>query len=98
MQNYICNKNVHIQIVEPHNHRVTASKPAVKTTKYYLVAGLATVHKDCPLQIWDRFLQQAKDTLNLLRISRANTKISAYKDLHGTFDFNQMPLAPFGTK
>ena len=98
VQKYIREENVRIQIVEPHNHRVNAAEPAVKTTKYHLVAGLATVHKDCPLQIWDRFLQQAEDTLNLLRTSRTNTKISAYEDLHGAFDFNRTPMAPFGTK
>ncbi len=98
VQNYIRKESVRIQLVKPHNHRVNAAEPAVKTTKYHLVAGLATGHKYCPLQIWDKFLQQDKDTLNLLRTSRTNAKISAYEDLHGAFDFNQMPMAPFGTK
>ncbi len=56
------------------------------------------VHKDCPLQIWDKFLQQAEDTLNLLQTSRTNAKISAYEDPHDAFDFNRTPMAPFGTK
>ncbi len=51
VQNYIREENVQIQIVKPHNHCVNAAEPTVKTTKYHLVAGLATVHKDCPLQI-----------------------------------------------
>ncbi len=76
MQNYICKENVQIQIVEPHNHRVNTFEPAVKTTKYHLVAGLATVHTDCPLQIWDKFLHQAEGMLNMLRTSRANANIS----------------------
>ncbi len=98
MKNYICKENVRTQIVEPHNHHVNASEPAIKTTKYHLIAGLATVHKDCPLQLWDKFLQQAEDTLNMLRMSRANTRLSAYEDLHRAFNFNCMPMAPFGTK
>ena len=47
---------------------------------------------------WDRLLQQALITLNLLRSSRANPKLSAYAYLHGVFDFNKTPLAPPGTK
>ena len=32
-----------IQLVEPHNHRVNAAEPAVKTAKYHFIASLATV-------------------------------------------------------
>ncbi len=51
MQNFICEKNVRIQIAEPHNHCVNVSEPAAKTAKYHLIAGLAVVHIDCPLQL-----------------------------------------------
>jgi hypothetical protein len=37
-------------------------------------------------------------TLNLLRGSRINPKLSAYAQLHGAFDYNKTPLAPPGTK
>jgi hypothetical protein len=36
-------------------------------------------------------------TLNLLRKSRINLRISAYAQLNGHFDFNRTPLAPPGT-
>eukprot|EP00978_Attheya_sp_CCMP212_P006283 scaffold14236_cov54-Attheya_sp.AAC.5 len=37
-------------------------------------------------------------SLNLLRGSRLNPKLSAYAQVHGAFDFNRTPLAPPGTK
>ena len=37
-------------------------------------------------------------TLNLLRTSRRNKKITAYEELYGKFDWNKTPLAPLGTK
>jgi hypothetical protein len=37
-------------------------------------------------------------TLNLLRHSRINPQLSAYTQLHGTFNFNKTPLAPPGTR
>ena len=51
-----------------------------------------------PLCNWCRLLQQAKLTLNLLRPSRLNPKLSAYAQLEGAFDFNRTPLAPPGTR
>ncbi len=56
VQNYICEENVCIQLIEPHNHCANTSEPAVKTTKYHIIAELAMVYKDCPLQLWDKFL------------------------------------------
>ena len=37
-------------------------------------------------------------TLNLLRTSRLNNKLSAYEQLEGTYDFNRRPMAPLGIK
>ena len=37
-------------------------------------------------------------TLNLLRKSRINPKLSAFSQMEGAFDFNKTPLAPVGKK
>ena len=50
------------------------------------------------MQLWCRVLQQAELTLNLLRLSRLNPKLSAYAHLEGAFDFNRTPLVPPGVK
>ena len=36
-------------------------------------------------------------TLNLLRTSLINPKLSAYSQLWGPFDFNRTPITPLGT-
>ena len=51
-----------------------------------------------PLSEWDRFLEQANITLNLLRSARSNPKLSAYAYMFGEFDFAATTLAPPGTK
>jgi hypothetical protein len=37
-------------------------------------------------------------TLNMLRRSRINPKLSAYTQIIGVFDYNRTPLAPIGTR
>jgi hypothetical protein len=59
--------NVHL--VPPHNHRINAAGHAIATFKEHFIVGLATVNKDCPLQLWDEFLPQIELTLNLLGFS-----------------------------
>ena len=41
---------------------------------------------------------QAVLTLNLMRLSRINPKLSAWEQLYGVYDFNATPIAPPGTK
>ena len=84
---FVAYQQTTIQLVEPHNHRVNAAEVAVKTAKYHFIASLATVASECPLQLWCSFLPQVETSLNLLRTSRQNRAISAYKDLHGAFDY-----------
>ena len=50
------------------------------------------------LNLWDRTRPQAELTLNLLRGSRINPKLSAWEQLNGRYDFNATPIAPPGIK
>jgi hypothetical protein len=50
------------------------------------------------MHLWDLTIPQAEITLNLLRGSRINPRLSAYEQLHGHFDFNATPIAPPGVK
>jgi hypothetical protein len=86
------------QLVEPHNHRVNAAERAIRTFKNHLIAGLASTDPRFPIALWDKLLTQAVLTLNLLRTSRLNPKLSAYAQLYGQFDFNRTPLAPPGIR
>ena len=95
---FILKKKFKIHLVEPHNHRVNATKAAVKAAKCHVVSGLATVDILFPLRLWCKFIPQMEMTMNMLRTSRPDSKISAYKDMEGAFDWNRTPLAPLGSK
>ena len=69
-----------------------------KPFKAHFTAGLALVDPDFPVSEWDRLLEQAFLTLNLLRASRVNPSLSSYAYLNGNFNFTSTPLAPPGTK
>ena len=86
------------QLVPPHRHRANAAECSIQTFKNHFKAGIASLDPDFPLNEWDRLLEQCFDTLNMLRASRTNPKISAYIALEGIFDFNKTPLAPPGTR
>ena len=82
----------------PHNHRRNSADRAIQTFKNHFIAGLASTDPNFPLSNWCRLRPQAELTLNLLRPSPLNSKLSAYAQLEGTFDFNRTPLAPPGTR
>ena len=98
LRDYLRSEDVEYQLVPPHIHRRNASKRAICTFKNHFIAGLASTDPNFPLSNWCRLLPQAKLTLNLLRASRLNPKLSAYAQLEGTFDFTRTPLAPPGTR
>lgn len=91
-------KQVDYQLVPPNHHRNNLAERAIQTWKHHFKAGLATVDPAYPLSEWDRLIEQANITLNLLRSSRANPNLSAYAYLFGQFNFQVTPLAPPGTK
>ena len=90
--------NIQYQLVPPHIHRRNAAERAIQTFKGHFMAGLATCHSKFPIREWDRLIEQAELTLNLLRTSRVNPKLSAWAYVNGPFDFNATPVAPPGTK
>ena len=86
------------QLVPPHQHRQNAAEKAIRTLKNHLLSGIATCDPTYPIEEWDRLLPQCELTLNLLRTSRINSKLSAWAYLFGTYNFNRCPVAPPGTK
>ena len=90
--------DVEFQLVPPHIHRRNAAEHAIQSFKHHFLAILATCDPRFPISEWDRLLDQAETTLNLLRNSRINPKLSSFAYLFGNFDFNATPIAPPGTK
>eukprot|EP00978_Attheya_sp_CCMP212_P038542 scaffold191999_cov45-Attheya_sp.AAC.1 len=79
-------------------HRQNNAEHAIQTFKNHFLAGLCTVDTSFPLQLWDRMLQQANLTLNMLRQSRLHPQISAHCHIAGEFNYDATPIAPPGTK
>ena len=89
---------VDIELVPSRQHRRNTAQRAIRTFKNHFLAGLATCNSDFPLREWDRLLDKAELTLNLLRYSRINPSLSAWAYLFGNFDFNKSPLLPPNTR
>ena len=79
-------------------YRRNATEQSIRNFKKYFKAGLATTEEFFPMQLWCRLLPQACNTLNLMRHSRMNPKISAETQLNGAFDYNHTPLELTGYK
>ena len=98
MQTAFNNEKVQYNFVPPHNHRANAAERAIQTFKSHFISGLSGLDPKFPIKQWDRLIQQANFTLNLLHSARLNLKLSAHAFVHGNFDFTSTPLAPPGTK
>ena len=87
-----------VQLVPPHNHRQNLAERAIQTYKNHFIAGLSGADPSFPLALWDTLIPQANLTLNLLRSSRINPKLSAHAQIFGQYDYNATPIAPPGCK
>jgi hypothetical protein len=96
LQHAMRQENIDYQLVPPNVHRCNAVERAIWTFKNHFIAGLCSVNPNFPLQLWDRLLPQATTTLNLLRSSWLNPRLSAEAQLNGAFDYNHTPLTPPG--
>jgi hypothetical protein len=98
LKSYLHDTNIAFQLVPPYSHRRNAAERAILSFKDPLIAGICSTDKAFPMHLWDRLLPQAVITLNMLRIYRINTKLSASTYIDGQYDYNRAPLAPSGTR
>ena len=98
LKEYMLDEKINYQLVPPHDHQRNAAERAIRTAKNHFIAGLCSTDPNFPMSQWDQLLPQAELTLNLLRGSRINPKLSAYEQLFGRYDFNRTPIAPPGIK
>ena len=97
-KSFLRKSKIDFQLVPPGSHRRNAAERAIQTFKDHFIAGLCSTDPNFPLALWDKLLPQAQHSLNLLRTSRINSKLSAYAQIWGQFDFNRTPFAPPGTR
>jgi hypothetical protein len=86
--------DIQFQLAPPHMYRRNAAERAIQTFKNHFIAGLYSVDPNFPLRLWDGMLPQATITLNIMRQSRLNPKLSTFSQLYGNYEFNQAPMAP----
>ena len=98
LKDFITASSLDVQLVPPHLHRRNSAERAIRTFKSHFISILCGTDPSFPINLWDKLLPQAILTLNLLRTSRINLKLSAYSQVWGPFDYNRTPLAPLGTK
>jgi hypothetical protein len=95
---YLHQQDITFQLVPSYSHRRNLAERAIRSFKDHLIAGLCSTGKSFPMHLWDRLLPQAVMTLNMLRTSRINLKLSAATHIFGQYDFNRAPMAPPGTR
>ena len=79
-------------------HRTNKAERAIQTWKDHFIATLATTDPDCPVFLWEDFIEQTELTLNSMRASKTHPLLSAWEALCGKFDIMATPIAPLGTK
>jgi hypothetical protein len=90
--------HVNYQLVLPHNNRRNAAGKSIGAWKNHFIAGFSSMVPNFPMHLWCRLIPQATTTLNLLRQSRMNPRLSDEAQHNGAFDFNKSPMAPPGTR
>ena len=90
--------DIDFPLTPPHLHRCNASESAICTFKNNCIARICCTDETIPLILWDKFPPQCLITLNLLRDSLINPKLSSYAQIHGDFYFNRTPHVPTQTQ
>jgi hypothetical protein len=98
LKDYLYRRDIRFELVPPYSHIRNSAEQAIRSFKDHLIAGLCSRDKSFPMHLWDRILPQAAITLNVLRTSRINPKLSAATHIYGQYDFNRAPLAPPGAR
>ena len=91
-------ENICLQLVEPHNHHVNASKHTIQTFKDHVIAGLCAADRQFLLQLWHKLLPQTQHSLNMLWTPYKDPSKSGHEILEGAFNFNQPPWVTPGAK
>ena len=87
-------QEVQYQLALPHEHRSNTAEWAIHLAKNHLAAGWWSMDPDFPMHLWDKTIPQVELTLNLLRRSQVNPKLSSWDQRHGRNNFNRTPIAP----
>ena len=96
--NMLRDQGLAVQLALPCNHRKNISEHTIQTCKNHLIAGISGADPSFPMTLWDELIPQANITINLLRNSRINPKLSTCAQICGQLYCNKTLLAPPGCK
>ena len=94
----INDKNLSYQVASPGDHRLLPVERAIQTFKNHFISILYGADRTFPANQWDRLLPQTVMTLNMVRRSRINPRLSAYQQIWGNYDFAKHPMGIAGCK
>jgi hypothetical protein len=83
----IKDKGIDFQLASPNDHRLNPAERAIQTFKNHLIAILHGCDKRFPVWLWCQIIPQVVMTLNMLRRSRINPRLSAHTQIFGVFDY-----------
>ena len=98
LKQFLTDERVAFQLTPQGIHRRNTAERAIRTAKNHFIAGLCTVNPKFPLYLWDKLLPQAELTMNMLRGSRMNPKLSAWDQVGGVYAYNSTSIGPPGTR
>ena len=91
-------RQVNWHLFPPGMHIRNDPERAIKTFNNHFKAGLDTTNELLPMHLWCIILPHACTTINIMRNSIMNPKMSAEAQLNGVFYYNRNPLSPPRTK
>ena len=86
------------QIAAPVYHRINIAEISIQTFKNYFFSIIHECDPEYPANKWYRLIKQTLITLNMVRPSIINPKLSTYNQILGVSNFGKTPLAPPGCK
>ena len=75
-------------------HQLNAAVQEIQTSKNNFIAGFFSANPNFLLKLWDRLLDQATSTLNIIHKSIINPNLSTNEQLLGIFNFNCKLFVP----
>ena len=79
-------KNMSFQLSPPRDHQTNPAEQSIRTFKDYFIATRFGINDKYPGNQWCRLIKPSTKTLNMLRGSRINPKLSAYQQICDDFD------------
>ena len=78
METWLDDSVIELELTPVAQHRTNRAERTIRTWKRHFIATLAGIDPECPLALWEDFIEQAELTLNIMR-SFINPMISAYR-------------------